>query len=147
MLYPHSFLLASTAILLLIASGMASRSVFGLEFFRYARKVGDAAAESGSGPGSYDATNYVWHIDCCNPNDQSGGNGWGLLNSLVGWNNTGTLGSILSYVAYWVIVTAYLLYSLWSEGRLALAYRWKGKRTALWESKKCVAKRQRTHAV
>lgn len=144
---PLSFLLLSTSLLLLIAAGMASRSVYGLQFFMYGRKVGDAAAEGGSGPGSYDATNYVWHLDCCNPNESSGGNGWGILNSLVGWNNTATYGSIFAYIAYWFVVIGYMLYSFWVEGRLSLAYRWKGKRTALWESKKCTAKRQRTHAL
>lgn len=30
--------------------------------------------------------------------------GWQIFNAILGWNNTATLGSILSYVLYWVAV-------------------------------------------
>lgn len=84
----HSFLLISTCALLLIAAGMASRAVYYLQFYRYVQLVGGGAAESGSGPGSYDSQGYIWHLDCCNPEANKGGSGWSILNSLVGWNNT-----------------------------------------------------------
>lgn len=113
---------------------MATRSVYYLEFYKYVKKVGDAAAESGSGPGSYDALNYIWHIDCCNPEDTTSSSGYGVLNGLVGWNNTGTAGSISSYIVYWVVVMAYLVYALWKENRLALAWKRNGSRVVLWES-------------
>ncbi|CAO1632862.1 unnamed protein product [Sympodiomycopsis kandeliae] len=135
------FLLFSTCILLLIAAGMASRSVYYLEFYQYVKKVGDAAAESGSGPGSYNALNYIWHIDCCNPEDSSGGNGYGILNSLVGWNNTGTAGSIAAYIVYWVVIMLYLLYAFWKENRLALFFKKNGSKVFIWESAR--AKRAR----
>ena len=126
---------------------MATRAVYYLEFYRYVRKVGDAAAESGSGPGSYDALNYIWHIDCCNPEDTSSGSGYGILNGLVGWNNTGTAGSIASYIVYWVVIIAYLVYAMWKENRLALAWRKKGgSMVVLWESKRAKAARQRREA-
>ncbi|KAK0547138.1 hypothetical protein OC845_004242 [Tilletia horrida] len=115
------FLVLSTAILLLIASGMASRAVYSLEFYQYVRLVGGAAAEGGDGPGSYYWKTYVWHFNCCNPEDKtSSAGGWSLLNSLVGWNNTATIGSILMYVLYWLTITTYLIYSAWQEGRLRL---------------------------
>lgn len=92
------FLIASTCALLILASGMASRAVYYLQFYRYIQLVGGAAAESGSGPGSYYHAGYIWHLDCCNPEVNGGGSGWAILNSLVGWNNTATYGSVLMYV-------------------------------------------------
>lgn len=110
------FLVFSTCFLLVIAAGMFSRSVYYLQFYRYVQLVGDAAAESGSGPGSYDANNFVWHLDCCNPEDKTnGGSGWAILNSLFGWNNTATIGTILSYIFYWLAVISYLVYSHFRE--------------------------------
>ncbi|PWN48126.1 iron permease FTR1 [Violaceomyces palustris] len=133
------FLLVSTSFLLLIASGMASRSVFYLQTYAYVRLVGDGAAESGSGPGSYDATSYIWHLNCCNPENNKGGTGWGILNSIVGWENTATYGSVLTYVFYWLAVMAYLWYSFWKEGRVKLV--WRGK--TMWEPKRTKEVRQR----
>lgn len=111
------FLVASTAALLVIAAGMISRSIYYLQFYRYVQKVGDAAAEGGNGPGSYDALNYLWHLDCCNPEDKTdnGGSGWSVLNSLVGWNNTANLGSVLVYILYWMAIVLYLVYCLVDE--------------------------------
>lgn len=97
---------------------MASRSIYYFQFYKYVRLVGDAAAESGSGPGSYNSLDYVWHIDCCNPEDKTnGGSGYAIMNSLVGWNNTATIGSILSYIFYWLAIISYLSYSHLTEKR------------------------------
>lgn len=110
------FLVFSTCFLLVIAAGMFSRSVYYLQFYRYVQLVGDAAAESGSGPGSYDANNFVWHLDCCNPEDKSnGGSGWAILNSLFGWNNTATVGTILSYIFFWLAISSFLIFSHFRE--------------------------------
>ncbi|KAK0545182.1 hypothetical protein OC844_007387 [Tilletia horrida] len=115
------FLILSTGFLLLIAAGMASRAVYSLAFYKYVQLVGDGAAESGDGPGSYYWKTYVWHFNCCNPEDKTGSaGGWALLNSIVGWNNTATVGSILMYVFYWLAVASYLIYACWQEGRLRL---------------------------
>lgn len=84
------FLLFSTCLLLLIAAGLFSRSIYYLQFYGYVKKVGDAAAEGGDGPGSFDALNYIWHINYANPENKS--SSWGLLNAITGWNNTGTAG-------------------------------------------------------
>ncbi|KAN0066348.1 hypothetical protein ACQY0O_000442 [Thecaphora frezii] len=133
------FLLGSTCLLLLIAAGMASRAVYYLQFYSYVRLVGDAAAESGSGPGSYSSSGYVWHFNCCNPEVKTGaGQGWGILNSLVGWNNTATYGSIFMYVGYWAVVVSYLTLCWWHEGRARLV--WRG--TTYWESGRAEAVRK-----
>ena len=34
----------------------------------------------------------------------SGGGGWGIFNSLFGWTNSATYGSVLSYNLYWLSV-------------------------------------------
>lgn len=133
------FLVFSTCFLLLIAAGMASRAVYYLQFYSYVRLVGDSAAESGDGPGSYDSQGYIWHFNYGNPENNKGGTGWGILNSLVGWNNTATYGSVFMYVGYWMVVAGYLWYQIWREGRLAL--RWKGE--TYWESKRAVQVRER----
>lgn len=133
------FLVFSTCFLLLIASGMASRSVYYLQFYAYVQLVGDSAAESGDGPGSYNSQGYIWHFNCCNPEANKGGTGWGILNSLVGWNNTATYGSVFMYIGYWFAVAGYLWYQIWSEGRLALRF---GGKT-YWESNRSIQARQR----
>lgn len=136
------FLVFSTCFLLLIASGMASRAVYYLQFYAYVQLVGDSAAESGDGPGSYNSQGYIWHFNCCNPEANKGGTGWGILNSLFGWNNTATYGSVFMYVGYWFVVAGYLWYQIWREGRLAL--RWGGE--TYWESKRAVEVREKRQA-
>ena len=87
--------------------------------------VGGDAAELGSGPGSYDIRRSVWHVNvscarncrnypfcerkylqvskCCNP-DLNGGGFWGIFNALLGWQNSATVGSVVSYNLYWIAV-------------------------------------------
>jgi high-affinity iron transporter len=43
-----------------------------------------------------------------------------IFNAIFGWNNTATLGSILSYVFYWIVIMVVLVYLKWSEGRFSL---------------------------
>ena len=45
----------------------------------------------------------MWHVNCCSP-EINGGGGWGIFNSLFGWTNSATYGSVLSYNLYWVLV-------------------------------------------
>ncbi|KAE8270144.1 hypothetical protein A4X09_0g2214 [Tilletia walkeri] len=139
------FLIASTGFLLLIAAGMASRAVYSLEFHQYVLLVGGGAAESGSGPGSYYWKTYVWHFNCCNPEDKTGtAGGWSLLNSIVGWNNTATVGSILMYVFYWLAIATYLVYACWQEGRLRLSlpsFATRSSRKIIWESGRAKTRR------
>mgnify|MGYP002759165394 CR=1 FL=1 len=107
-----------TCCLLVIAAGMFSRSVYYLEFFKYVQLVGDAATEGGNSYGTYDARNYVWHLDCCNPEDKTddGGSGWAIFNTLVGLNNTETVGSLVSYCLYWVAIVV-IVAIMWVNDR------------------------------
>lgn len=54
----------------------------------------------------------MWHVNCCNP-EINGGGGWGVFNSLFGWTNSATYGSVISYNIYWlgvIVAFACMLY-------------------------------------
>ncbi|KAL1650668.1 high-affinity iron permease [Diplodia intermedia] len=115
------FLIISTCFLYLVAAGLFSKAVWSLEmhrvsklspdwirtprvdFFQWSQLTGGDAAETGSGPGSYDIRQSVWHVNCCNP-EINGGGGWGIFNSILGWQNSATYGSVISYNLYWLFV-------------------------------------------
>ena len=120
-------LIASTCFLYLVGAGLFSKGVWHLEAYQWNMIVGGDAAELGSGPGSYDIRRSVWHVNvsdffffrlfspnyekliilsqCCNP-DFEGGGFWGVFNALLGWQNSATVGSVVSYNLYWVAVMA-----------------------------------------
>lgn len=41
---------------------------------------------------------------CCSP-QLNGGGGWGFFNAILGWTNSATYGSVISYNVYWIFVT------------------------------------------
>jgi high-affinity iron transporter len=53
---------------------------------------------------------------CCSPLNNSDG-GWGIFNSLFGWQNSATYGSVISYNLYWVAVIAGFLFLGWKENK------------------------------
>jgi high-affinity iron transporter len=79
--------------LYLVAAGLFSRAVWYFE----------AQAWTGSGAGSYDIDQSVWHINFGNP-EINGGGGWGIFNAILGWQNSATYGSVISYNLYWLVV-------------------------------------------
>ncbi|KAK1990211.1 iron permease FTR1 family protein, partial [Colletotrichum falcatum] len=97
------FLIVSTCFLYLIAAGLFSKGVWHFEQNEWNKIVGGDAAELGSGPGSYDIRRSVWHLNCCNP-DLNGGGFWGIFNAVLGWQNSATVGSVVSYNLYWAAV-------------------------------------------
>lgn len=104
------FLIISTGILYLIAAGLFSRGIWYFETYVYNKKTGGDASENGSGPGTYDISKSVWHVNCCNPETD---NGWDVFNALLGWQNSATYGSVISYNIYWlaiIVVIALMLY-------------------------------------
>lgn len=106
------FLIASTCVLYLLAAGLFSRAVWDFEMHRFSRRTGGDAAESGSGPGSYNIATSVWHVNCCNPEVN---NGWDVFNSLLGWQNSATYGSVISYNVYWIALCVTLALMLYEE--------------------------------
>ncbi|KAM0323901.1 hypothetical protein ACHAQA_008482 [Verticillium albo-atrum] len=97
------FLVFSTCFLYLVAAGLFSKGAWHLEAHQWNLVVGGDAAELGSGPGSYDIRRSVWHVNCCNP-DLNGGGAWGIFNAVLGWQNSATIGSVVSYNLYWIAV-------------------------------------------
>lgn len=43
-----------------------------------------------------------------------------IFNAILGWNNTATIGSIVSYCGYWLIVAAALVYMFFKERKRAI---------------------------
>ena len=83
--------------------GLFSKAVWYFENHAWSAITGGDASETGSGAGSYNIKNSVWHVNCCNP-ELNGGGGWGIFNALFGWTNSATYGSVLSYNLYWLAV-------------------------------------------
>lgn len=40
---------------------------------------------------------------CCSP-DVNGGGGWGIFNGILGWTNSATYSTVISYNVYWILV-------------------------------------------
>ena len=59
-------------------------------------------------------------LNCCSPEAVNSDYGWSIFNAILGWNNNASIGTILSYVFYWLSVIAALIYMKWSEGRVSL---------------------------
>ncbi|OXC70926.1 hypothetical protein AYX13_00343 [Cryptococcus neoformans] len=118
----HWFLIVSTCFLFLIGSGLFSKGVYDFEYYRFSSAVGGDVAESGNGPGSFQVAGNVWHLEYGNPEPGAVGTngGWQVFNAILGWNNTASLGSILSYCFYWIAVIIGLAIMKWYEGRLTI---------------------------
>ncbi|CCH45156.1 Iron transporter FTH1 [Wickerhamomyces ciferrii] len=96
------FLISTTCLLYLIAAGLFSKGIWQFELQRYINLChGQDMSEVGSGPGSYDVTNSVWHVNCCN-GEMDGL--WMLFTAIFGWTNSATYGSVISYIVYWSII-------------------------------------------
>lgn len=59
-------------------------------------------------------------MNCCNPEK---GNGWDVFRAVLGWQNTATYGSIISYNMYWIFIITTVGCMLYEErtGSLPLA--------------------------
>ena len=110
------FLIISTCFLYLVAAGLFSRGVWYLEVNAWNKLAAGGGSEAGSGPGSYDIRKSVWHVNCCNP-DLNGGGGWGIFNAILGWQNSATYGSVISYNLYWIAVISGFVLMRWKEKR------------------------------
>jgi len=106
------FLIVATSILYLIAAGMFSKAIWSLQYHVFAVKVGSDVAEAGNGPGSYDIRETIWHVNCCNPETD---NGWDVFNAVLGWQNTATYGSVISYIVYWLFIVLSVFCLLYEE--------------------------------
>ncbi|GAA6058642.1 hypothetical protein JCM10212_004053 [Sporobolomyces blumeae] len=114
------FLVASTNILLLLGAGLFSRSVWFFEAYRFNKGVGADVQELGYGPGSFDVNGSVWHLTYGNPESNLVSQGWSIFNAILGWQNSATIGSVLSYCFFWIAFIAMLVRMKWVEGRTSL---------------------------
>ena len=85
---------------------------------------GEVDDTGGDGPGSFNVHGSVWHLDCCNPENNFDNGGWQIFNALFGWTNSATIGSVLAYSLYWVMAIVALVWIKWREGRVKLGGRW-----------------------
>jgi high-affinity iron transporter len=108
------FLIVSTCFLYLVAAGLFSRGIRYLENNTWNHLTGGDSSETGSGPGSYDIRQSVWHVNCCNP-DLNGGGGWGIFNAILGWQNSATYGSVIGYNLFWLVVILTFCAMSWRE--------------------------------
>ncbi|EGV65358.1 iron permease FTR1 [Yamadazyma tenuis ATCC 10573] len=100
------FLMCSTGLLYLIAAGLFSKGVWNFELQKFIDRCdGFDVSETGHGPGSYDITKSVWHVNCCNGELQDDGAFWMIATAVLGWTNSATYGSIFSYLGYWVAIS------------------------------------------
>lgn len=76
------FLLFSTALLLIIAAGLFAGSVHELEEYR-------------------DDEHFIWQLHCCHEDNDGI---WKILNAVVGWRDEATVGTLTSYICYWVFI-------------------------------------------
>jgi high-affinity iron transporter len=89
------FLHAATLLLLVIAAGLFVGSVH--EFEEYTHRE-----------------SFVWKLECCNQNKD---NVWAILNTLVGWRNEATRGTLSAYISYWLFVILVLVFLRWKWRR------------------------------
>ncbi|TDL21402.1 iron permease FTR1 [Rickenella mellea] len=115
-----TFLVVMTNFILLIGAGLFSKSIGAFQSNTFNHLLGkDVGDLSGAhdGPGSYDVRGNVWHLTCCNPENKIDGEGWLIFAAIFGWTNSATLGTVLSYVFYWLAVIVGLVYMKFKEGR------------------------------
>ena len=142
-----------TNFVLLIGAGLFSQAVYQLQAHTFtvlyvssfsafllpltspAFSVGKEVDDTGGdGPGSFDVRGSVWHLDCCNPENNYDNGGWMIFNAIFGWTNSASVGTVLAYVFYWLAVIAALVRMKWREGRTTLVG---------WESAAGVRRRER----
>ncbi|CAH6719395.1 iron transporter Fth1p [[Candida] jaroonii] len=126
------FLIISTCFLYLVAAGLFSKGVWNFELQRFIDLCdGFDVSETGHGPGSYDITKSVWHVNCCNGELQDDGAFWMIVTAIFGWTNSATYGSVISYWIYWAAIIAMFGSLIYEEkhGYLPLVpFKWQQKR-------------------
>ncbi|KAF8984531.1 high-affinity iron permease [Entomortierella lignicola] len=101
----HKFFTASTCLLLLLAAGLVAKGVASFESYAWNKATNARSDDSGS----YDPRNNVWALNCCDPRANNQGFAQ-LMNALFGWNNIASIGTIVCYIGYWLVVVGALIY-------------------------------------
>ncbi|KAI9491561.1 iron permease FTR1/Fip1/EfeU [Zychaea mexicana] len=115
------FFVISTIILYLVAAGLMSRAIGFIEQYEWNKVIGGESAEEGGDVIPYKVSTAIWHVSWGNPENNDGTTGgYQIFNSILGWNNTATYGTILSYILFWLLVIAFLVYLYFDEKKSAI---------------------------
>jgi FTR1 family protein len=98
------FFIVAAYVLLIMASGIFSRSVGFFEDDKWIKNIG--SEENVEFP-PFDPSKNIWYLPCCWENKQPF---FGLLFSLFGYRAVATIGTISSYIGYWAMVIGYLVF-------------------------------------
>ncbi|KAF9439086.1 high-affinity iron permease [Entomortierella beljakovae] len=109
----HVFFTASTYLLLLLAAGLVAKGVAAFESYAWNKAINAQGDDSGY----YDPRNNVWALTCCDPKANNQGFAQ-LMNALFGWSNIASIGTIVCYIGYWIIVIVSLVYMKLKSRRL-----------------------------
>ncbi|OLY84889.1 Plasma membrane iron permease [Smittium mucronatum] len=101
----HAFLVASTIFLYVMGAAMFTNSIKFLESYTFGRST-NFDADAGY---VFQISKSVWMLNCCNPSNNDSG-GYQIFQALLGWTNNATVGTILGYLSYWFVVTAFYIY-------------------------------------
>ncbi|KAK7208047.1 plasma membrane iron permease [Myxozyma melibiosi] len=136
------FLIIATCFLYLVGAGLFSKACWYFQNHNWVSFVGSDVSEEGSGAGSYDVRQSVWHVNCCNGETDGG---WMIFNALFGWQNSATYGSVIGYNCYWIAVMVSVALMLYKEkkGYFPFLKSWTEKH----EAKKIAKRRARMERI
>ncbi|KAJ3202515.1 ATPase with role in protein import into the ER [Entophlyctis luteolus] len=109
----HTFFISATVVILYLCAGLFSKAVLMFQRDGFVKAIGAGDPDTLS---YYDVFQTVWHLDCCNPDDTNAG-GWQLFQAILGWTNSPTIGSILGYILYWLLIAGALVWMKLAERR------------------------------
>ncbi|KAI9345022.1 iron permease FTR1/Fip1/EfeU [Obelidium mucronatum] len=101
----HTFFVSASILLLYLAAGLLSKSVAMFEINTWNKAIGSMDSDDAV---FYNIFTNVWHIECCNPEDKSQG-GWQMFSAIFGWTNNATIGTVVSYILFWLTVSVALV--------------------------------------
>lgn len=98
------FFLVAAYILFLMAAGIFSRSVGILEdhFWSISANIKSDDLENPV----FDPRKNIWYLPCCYEKTSPG---YGILFSLFGYRSVATIGTILSYISFWILIISVLV--------------------------------------
>jgi high-affinity iron transporter len=99
----HWFFVICSYVLLLIAAGLLSKSEGLLEDYAWSFQV--AVDPERSGAQFFDPRKNIWSLPCCKRSNGA----WGVFSALLGWRDVATIGTVVIYICYWVVVTVGLV--------------------------------------
>lgn len=129
----HRFFTASTCLLLLLAAGLVAKGVAAFESYVWTKLTNAQSDDSGS----YDPRINVWALTCCDPKNNDAGFAQ-LMNALFGWSNVASIGSVVCYIGYWLIVIVALVYMKQKQRREAVREAFKFPEETKMQEKKAV---------